>query len=109
MEELCGVTEDIAGADDAERIAHHAQAGAVGKELHGTDGPVRVPGFRGEGDVGGRDKHVAVFRPHEGNLGRLIGGCDVVVADGGLGSIAFADEVDRKSTRLNSSHGYISY
>src|ERR1041385_3563996 len=25
------------------------------------------------------------------------------------GEIAFLDEVDRKSTRLNSSHGYISY
>src|SRR2546429_8249992 len=39
-------------------------------------------------------------------LGQVERGCDVHEAWRGLG---LGHEIDRKSTRLNSSHGYISY
>src|SRR2546429_1614872 len=47
--------------------------------------------------------------PERGRVVKTLPAVDAVIVGGGWAGLLMAKELDRKSTRLNSSHGYISY
>src|SRR2546422_9628495 len=120
-------SELLAQANVAERAAQHdfviAAAGAVGVELVGLDavGDEIFSGGRIHGNrAGGRDVVGGDAVAEQGqnacavNVGERRWGLRHVLEEGrqldvgGLG-IPLVEVAFRKSTRLNSSHGYISY
>src|SRR2546422_2442784 len=128
----CATPAESAGSSKAgQKRSSVAQfpAGEFQEHIFQVGRPVQVaqfPSVRETGEQRGRiggvaEQRVAAFLQARGELSRLVIGpihyavavrLDHVrldVAEDELARASLGDEADRKSTRLNSSHGYISY